>query len=667
MYSHEKTSHPSFFSIVLSYQSKKIMKKKLLSKLAIALLLISAITAKAQVVLNETFDYPEGNLVGQGSWVQVGTGASAALNPIQVGSTVLSYPNYVTTPAGKSIVLGDNGQDVMFSFGEQTTGNVYLACIVNFSDAQDITGEYFLAMSRNANTVLNAGRVYVRQSENGIQFGVSRSAEIANAVWAHEEYALNIPHLVVLKYEIIEGTPNDKVSLFIDPIISEKEPTPTAISFSETSTDRNPGAVHIRQGQTQKSPLGNLAHLKVTTSWVSLFDVDPLPANTTPILNVSTMRIVQGANYVGSEYSLIVNLTGEDLTGDIAVTSSNTTELSVTNTITQSLVETTDGYALELILKPTTLGSQTETITLSYGAPKPLVIGITWNALANTSVADISGLRAVTRDGELGNTIYRFLGEAVVTSIKPSGANKTITIQDDNAGILLYVGSSYSSVLNLKVGDKISNVVGALANTTGNLRLNVRDNSFSLVSENNVVTPLVVTPAAWLANTDAYDARLLKIEDVTFTTASPTTYVAASAAFAVEDASANVVALSILAGTDIVGTTRPESTEALDVIGISTLTGGATIEPRSLADIIVKNGSSIVDDEIGAYKVWTYGSTVKVEAVADASVVVYNIAGVRVSDQKVSNGEVSFTLPQGVYLVTVSSASGSSTTKVIIK
>lgn len=644
---------------------RKIMRKNLLSIIAVALLFAATTALNAQVLLNESFNYPAGNLAGNGNWAQVG---SVATTPIQVGTEVMSYTNYVTTPVGKSVILGDAGQDVTYAFGDQTSGSVYVGCIINFSQVQHADGEYFLTVTPSGATTA-AGRVYVRKSDNGMQFGVSRAGAATAAIWNVKEYALNTPHLLIFKYEIVEGEKNDKVSLFVDPVISDKEPTPTAISFDETSsTDRLPGSIQLRQGTAGKTPLGILGQLKVTTTWASLFDLTPLPTNTTPILNVSTMSINNSSSYIGSVYKLTFNVKGEGLVSDIAVTSSNTSEISAATTIAQSAIETAEGYDFEITLNPIAEGKKTETISLSYGASDPLVISIAWNALANTSVTAISGLRAVTRGGELGNTRYRLTGEAVVTSVRPSGLSNLYTIQDGNAGIVLFVGSQYTNLKALKVGDKVKNIVGSLDYPSSqSLRFKPLEDIFEFVSENNEVTPQVVTPAAWIASADSYDAKLIKIEDVKFTSTSPTSYVAGASGFAFEDASANTIKMSILSGTDIVGASRPESTKELNVTGVSLWTNDPTIEPRSLADIVLKEATSINENEFSPLKIWGSVSTINIESSETATISIYTIAGMKVAKKQITTGNTTIPLQQGVYLVSATVKNGSFTTKVFVK
>ena len=57
----------------------------------------------AQISFRDDFDYPEGNLHGQGGWVHYGTQTA---DPIQVVGTALTYPGYYEKADGKSVRLG---------------------------------------------------------------------------------------------------------------------------------------------------------------------------------------------------------------------------------------------------------------------------------------------------------------------------------------------------------------------------------------------------------------------------------------------------------------------------------------------------------------------------------------------------------------------------------
>lgn len=75
----------------------------------------------AQVSFREDFNYPEGNLYGQGGWVRYGSNAE---DPIQVVNKPLTYPGYYDKADGKSVHLGatKRGEDLHVRFTDNDEG-----------------------------------------------------------------------------------------------------------------------------------------------------------------------------------------------------------------------------------------------------------------------------------------------------------------------------------------------------------------------------------------------------------------------------------------------------------------------------------------------------------------------------------------------------------------
>lgn len=75
----------------------------------------------AQISFRDDFDYPEGNLHGQGGWVRYG---SQTVDPIQVVGTPLTYPGYYEKADGKSVRLGatKSAEDLHVRFTDNDEG-----------------------------------------------------------------------------------------------------------------------------------------------------------------------------------------------------------------------------------------------------------------------------------------------------------------------------------------------------------------------------------------------------------------------------------------------------------------------------------------------------------------------------------------------------------------
>ncbi|MDE7143014.1 MAG: hypothetical protein K2O33_09025, partial [Muribaculaceae bacterium] len=109
--------------------------KKLLPKLVTAALLSLALApgANAELLFSDNFDYPVGNLKGQGEWLQYGNKTTA---PIQVVSQSLTYPGYQTTAVGGAIRLAGNleGQDQSVFHditGNDNSNDLFISALIN--------------------------------------------------------------------------------------------------------------------------------------------------------------------------------------------------------------------------------------------------------------------------------------------------------------------------------------------------------------------------------------------------------------------------------------------------------------------------------------------------------------------------------------------------------
>ena len=342
------------------------MKKTLLFKqLALAAALALPLAGNGQRLLEDNFEYADGAFTEQNGWEIPNSG-----NALNIVSTPqLSYANYQEEGIGKSMQLGNNGQDIIKGFTAQTAGSVYAALLVNFSEVQgtfDNNGEYFFHLGESSLNSYFGGRVFAKQSSDGtkMHFGVSKVSTGASAEWTTKEYALDETHLVVVKYTIAAGADNDEVALFIDPT-STTEPTPDAVSSDNSKTDLvDVGAVGIRQGTGTRTPLGYVGALRVSTTWAGLFNgegEDPEPSKEPEITLDKTYVMVQEEGeynvYIGREYPFTLNLKAANLLSDITISLSGTSNGQLTtsmSTIRKEDVASGMSISIPFVLKPNT-------------------------------------------------------------------------------------------------------------------------------------------------------------------------------------------------------------------------------------------------------------------------------------------------------------------------
>ncbi|MCS7258207.1 MAG: hypothetical protein NZ601_02410, partial [candidate division WOR-3 bacterium] len=235
--------------------------------IALVMLLLGSATAFGQLLLEENFNYSAGTaLTATGNWTAHSGGGT---NPILVVEPGLTYSGYVSSGIGNAAKIDTTGEDVNRTYTSQTSGTIYAAFMVNVTKATT-SGDYFFHLSSNPiNTTYFDGRVYVKKdASNNLAFGLSKRTE--TAIYTDFVYSLNTTYLVVLKYEIVSGTQNDKVSLFIfsSGVPSTEPVTPTIGPLSPATADPTDiGSVALRQGGTG-APSLYIDGIRIATSWL---------------------------------------------------------------------------------------------------------------------------------------------------------------------------------------------------------------------------------------------------------------------------------------------------------------------------------------------------------------------------------------------------------------
>jgi hypothetical protein len=184
------------------------MKKFLLTLSALA---VTALAAQAQTtVFTADFGtgYTDGNLVGQNGWTQTGTTATVAQT---VSNGVVVLPS------------GATGQDTWNAFSsavDTTVSGNYLLTTINFTltNAPSASGDYFFHLSSPTNTTSNFyQRLFARSAVGGFQLGLSGNSAAASSAFGSTVLSLDTAYEVVIKWDFIEGTLNDLMTVYVDP------------------------------------------------------------------------------------------------------------------------------------------------------------------------------------------------------------------------------------------------------------------------------------------------------------------------------------------------------------------------------------------------------------------------------------------------------------------
>jgi hypothetical protein len=210
----------------------------------VAGVLLSLITsAHAAVVFSDNFAYPNGNLVGQGEWVETG---GAGVNPIQVNS--------------ERVALAGSGQDAghALSIASTPTTSFYIGVDLNLAAAKD-AGDYFLHVTSGS---AFSDRICAKKSDAstfllGIWPG-STTSPMYGAVPLNngQDYHLVIAHDF--------GSASDKLSLFVDPTGSGDIPYVTGSRDKLGAIS----AINLRQGADSSAPFLVLDNLTVSDTFL---------------------------------------------------------------------------------------------------------------------------------------------------------------------------------------------------------------------------------------------------------------------------------------------------------------------------------------------------------------------------------------------------------------
>jgi len=254
------------------------MKRSLPLYAMLSVILFTALSmqsAYSQPLLVENFDYPAGTLLTTVGWTaHSGSGS----NSVDVGVPGLTFTGYPLSDIGGAALVDNTGEDVHKTFVTQTSGALYAAFMVK---VEALASGYFLHLGQATIGTNFFARLYLAAGTgDAFKFGLSKFTE--TAITSSTEFNLGSTYLAVLKYEIIDGTTNDEVSLYIiDGTIPATEPaTATIPAFTTGASDFSPGSIAFRQYSSSQNIV--VDGIRIAKSWAdavtaefSLEDNDP--------------------------------------------------------------------------------------------------------------------------------------------------------------------------------------------------------------------------------------------------------------------------------------------------------------------------------------------------------------------------------------------------------
>lgn len=602
--------------------------KKLL--LFCAATMAMALTASAETYLAESFDYAEGNLYGNGKWVKYGKKTTA---PIQVAKSPLTFAGYQDNAAGKAVRLTkESGEYCQMLFRDKGTdaakGTVYYSALVNVSELPSgsrtaafmaLTGANSLDATKFGDTEAGSegAGLFAQASGEGFKLGVSRNvANLGNVktsvAWADEECAIGTTYLVVVKYEIIDGADNDRISLWVNPAKGDAEPAASVVAEEECSESlADVRGIELRQGSSSvaKTPVAVIDEVRVASTWNEIFTPAKADAVETPEITITDMSVDFGKVYKGLTYTKTINVKGKNLKGDISLSSPVSDEVSVSaTTVAKADAESENGCDVVLTLTVDNTAMTSDKIVYAADGAQSRTQIVEWRPIETIAVNSFKEL--FDEDNISMTTLYVYKGEATVTAIDSNFYTFYAQDSQSAAEVRSASGCGYDEVdlTKVKQGDNITDIVGnVIFSDDGGIDfVPVAADAWRVVSEGNVVEPKVLT-FEQIHAAEACDVifQLVTVKDVKFDEKygnypDPDYYGKFNVPFHLVSDKTRSGELWYFRGTDIYNSsTNGYFDKVWTVTGICYyITPVATVAPRSLADFVVQPEGAV--DSIAA-------------------------------------------------------------------
>lgn len=589
-----------------------------------------ALTASAETYLAESFDYAEGNLYGNGKWVKYGKKTTA---PIQVAKSPLTFAGYQDNAAGKAVRLTkESGEYCQMLFRDKGTdaakGTVYYSALVNVSELPSgsrtaafmaLTGANSLDATKFGDTEAGSegAGLFAQASGEGFKLGVSRNvANLGNVktsvAWVDEECAIGTTYLVVVKYEIIDGADNDRISLWVNPAKGDAEPAASVVAEEECSESlADVRGIELRQGSSSvaKTPVAVIDEVRVASTWNEIFTPAKADAVETPEITITDMSVDFGKVYKGLTYTKTINVKGKNLKGDISLSSSVSGEVTVSaTTVAKADAESENGCDVVLTLTVDNTAMTSDKIVYAADGAQSRTQIVEWRPIETIAVNSFKEL--FDEDNISMTTLYVYKGEATVTAIDSNFYTFYAQDSQSAAEVRSASGCGYDEVdlTKVKQGDNITDIVGnVIFSDDGGIDfVPVAADAWRVVSEGNVVEPKVLT-FEQIHAAEACDVifQLVTVKDVKFDEKygnypDPDYYGKFNVPFHLVSDKTRSGELWYFRGTDIYNSsTNGYFDKVWTVTGICYyITPVATVAPRSLADFVLQPEGAV--DSIAA-------------------------------------------------------------------
>lgn len=246
---------------------------------------LTAMSAHAELWLEENFNYPDGNLEQADNsklvlhqWMQSLKPADANGTSPQVANRNLTYPGYISSGKGKVAVLdaavGDESSTQRISvyyldtIGKRDTISMYAAFLFKPLSAKNTSGRDFAIWEGSVGSSMCRGRIFLAKNGDAVKIGVSKNSSTINA-WSGD-IALGSTNLIVMKYEVVEGASNDVVKVFVNPGLKSTEDENTPLVTTDNATDMLVKGFGLRQ----RGNGAEIGGLRIGTTWEDVVKSD---------------------------------------------------------------------------------------------------------------------------------------------------------------------------------------------------------------------------------------------------------------------------------------------------------------------------------------------------------------------------------------------------------
>ena len=625
--------------------------------------------ASAQPLLNDSFDYTTGDLYNQGNWWRYGT---ATENPIQTTETGLTYAGYQDENVGRAAELGNLilSESLVKKFTEGseaiTSGTLYYSALIQVKSAEEKENSILAFISKTYSSNVadgkrgnEYGKLFVKKgsSEGKFTLGVERYS--LSPAMTTEEYELNQTYLVVVKYEFIDGDNNDVISLFVNPIDLETEPTEASAVFNgESGGDVNENlgiqGIELRQGATNSKPAANVIvdELRVATSYPALFNVNAdTPVEPQPQIITDPGYIGYNTVFAGLVYESTLNVKATNLKGDITIAPLTSGEVTLsTMTITKEQAEAEDGFNLTVTLAPKDPNVYSDNIVLSSEGAEDVEVMMYWGTIIAEEITDLATLSKQEPDTY---ATFHYTGKAIVTFIN----GNDYYIQDETGG--MRVIPAFDNLSTLKTGDQFTNLYCYL-NSSFDAPYAEAIETPQVTATEQTVEPAVLTLAELNSNLSQYVNMLVQVKNVTLTEVAGETFTEEMTNPLINDGTGEG-RLNLFDGTDIIGTVAP--TAAFTLTGISTSAGAPVVGPRRLTDI--EAGDVSIEDALpNGMSITAQGGSIRIQSDMAGKMEVFDLTGRKVAE---TTEKEAFVDSPAIYIVKFTTDGGSFIQKLYVE